>query len=152
MHTEHDAPSFKRGWVLWLMQEAKRRNPAIKIGGLAWTWPGWTRDSVPKKVAYLTNWVIGIKKEFNYTVDFMGLQNEGAITGGYPAFAVALRQSLDAAGFAEVVIDCCDSHDFGFLKEGDLSNHSSPFFKGKGCYFLVFVPTISEIRCFYREA
>eukprot|EP01052_Picozoa_sp_SAG31_P049413 SAG31_NODE_10809_length_1094_cov_1.715578_1_plen_58_part_10 len=24
-------------------------------------------------------------------------------------------------------------------------------YKGKGCYFLVFVPTIREIRDFYRE-
>ena len=101
------------GWVLWLMQEALKRNPAIKIGGLAWTWPGWTKGSVPKKVCtyrllllllwwcphvvlcpspstspsppfpspgfplqveYLTSWVQGIKKQFNVTVDFMGLQ------------------------------------------------------------------------------
>lgn len=56
---------------------------------------------------------IGVKDTYNVTVDFMGLQNEGAITGGSPAFAVALRKSLDAAGFQSVLIDCCDSHDFG---------------------------------------
>ena len=157
MHAETEPPSFKRGWVLWLMQEAKLRNPNIKIGGLAWTWPGWTKGSVPKKVGYLTSWVAGIKREFNYTVDFMGLQNEGrsivhgwttaihcrppsdsdtlffcegSITGGNSVFAVALRKSLDEAGFGSTLIDCCDSHDFSFLSQ--LKDQSSSFFKAVG--------------------
>eukprot|EP01043_Picozoa_sp_COSAG02_P014810 COSAG02_NODE_617_length_19476_cov_158.404913_3_plen_96_part_00 len=37
MHTEDEEPSFKRGWVMWLLQEAVRRNPDIKVGGLSWT-------------------------------------------------------------------------------------------------------------------
>ena len=44
MHTEFDAPSFQRGWVTWLLQEAVKRNPAIRVGGLAWTWPAWTKN------------------------------------------------------------------------------------------------------------
>ena len=48
------------------------------------------------------------------------------ITGGNVAFAVALRASLDAAGFASTLIDCCDGHDFSFLPE--LADRSSPFF------------------------
>eukprot|EP01043_Picozoa_sp_COSAG02_P093719 COSAG02_NODE_30210_length_555_cov_1.021930_1_plen_139_part_01 len=36
MHTEQDAPSFKRGWILPLLREAIRRNPGLKVGGLAW--------------------------------------------------------------------------------------------------------------------
>ena len=53
MHSESDSGSFKRGWVLWLMKEAKARNPELRVGGLAWTWPGWTKGSVDKKVDYL---------------------------------------------------------------------------------------------------
>jgi hypothetical protein len=79
MHTEHEQPSFRRGWVTWLLQEAVRRNPDIKVGGLAWTWPGWTKGSVSKKVGYLVQWVQGIKANFNVTVSFMGLQNEGQV-------------------------------------------------------------------------
>jgi hypothetical protein len=33
-----------------LLQEARARNPDLKIGGLAWSWPGWTIGSVDKKV------------------------------------------------------------------------------------------------------
>ena len=152
MHTEAETPSFSRGWVTWLMQEAVKRNPKIRVGGLAWTWPAWTKGSVEKKVSYLTKWCVGIKQNFNVTIEFMGLQNEGAITGtpirldtpsvqpfspspghepmpaagGNVAFAVALRASLDAAGFASTLIDCCDGHDFSFLPE--LADRSSPFF------------------------
>ena len=71
-----------------------------------------------------------MKESYNVTIDFIGLQNEGAITGGNPVFAVALRKSLDAAGFESVIIDCCDSHDFSFLS--DLSNKSTDFFKAVG--------------------
>eukprot|EP01050_Picozoa_sp_SAG11_P003574 SAG11_NODE_205_length_12427_cov_8.010140_7_plen_910_part_00 len=130
MHTEDEEPSFKRGWVMWLLQEAVRRNPDIKVGGLSWTWPGWTKGSVSKKVGYLVKWVQGIKANFNVTIDFMGLQNEGEITGGNAVFAVALRQGLDAAGFHSTIVDCCDSHSFSFI--GGLANKSSSFFKAVG--------------------
>jgi hypothetical protein len=47
------------------------------------------------QVGYLVTWVKGIKANYNVTVDFMGLQNEGAITGGNDVFSIALRQALD---------------------------------------------------------
>jgi hypothetical protein len=31
MHTEHELPSFRRGWVLPLLREAVRRNPDLKV-------------------------------------------------------------------------------------------------------------------------
>ena len=130
MHTEFDPPSFQRGWVTWLLQEAVRRNPAIRVGGLAWTWPAWTKNSVEKKVSYLTQWCHGIRQQFNVTIEFMGLQNEGQITGGNEKFATALRASLDAAGFVDTIIDCCDGHDFSFLPQ--MADPRSDFFKAVG--------------------
>ncbi len=32
---------YRRGYEWWLMQEAKARNPNIKLYGLAWAWPQW---------------------------------------------------------------------------------------------------------------
>jgi galactosylceramidase len=130
MHTEFDPPSFRRGWVTWLLQEAVKRNPAIRVGGLAWTWPAWTKNSVAKKVSYLTTWCQGIKQQFNVTVEFMGLQNEGQVTGGNEQFATALRASLDAAGFRDTIVDCCDGHDFSFLPQ--MADPQSDFFKAVG--------------------
>lgn len=130
MHTEFDPPSFNRGWINWVLQQAISRNPALRVGGLAWTWPHWTKGSVDNKVRYLVTWCLGIKLHYNVTVDFLGLQNEGTITGGNVIFATALRKGLDKAGLHSVIIDCCDSHDFGFLP--DLANHSAPFFQAVG--------------------
>jgi hypothetical protein len=76
------------------------------------------------RCSYLCDWVAGLATTHNITVDFIGLQNEGAISGGDAQFATALRAELDGRGFGSVLIDCCDSHDFGFVTE--LANHSSP--------------------------
>ena len=39
MHTPDPAQaSFDRGWEIWLATEAKKRNPNIRLGGLAWGW------------------------------------------------------------------------------------------------------------------
>ena len=127
MHTERDEPSFKRGWILPLLREATRRNPSLKVGGLAWSWPNWTKDSVEKKVRYLTAWAEGLRNEYNVTLDFIGLQNEGEITGGPANFSVALRQSLDAAGFGATLIECCDAHDWKDL-EPLFEHHDSAYF------------------------
>jgi hypothetical protein len=62
------------------------------------------------------------------TLDFIGLQNEGEITGGPANFSTALRASLDAAGFSSTLIDCCDAHDWKDL-EPLFENHSSAFFQ-----------------------
>jgi galactosylceramidase len=127
MHTESDPPSFRRGWILPLMREAVRRNPNLKVGGLAWAWPSWTKGSVAKKVEYLTTWAVGLREQYNVTLDFIGLQNEGEITGGPAAFSVALRLSLNAAGLASTLIECCDAHDWKDLQPL-MDNHSSAFF------------------------
>lgn len=95
MHTaDPDAASFDRGWEVWLAVEAKRRNPAIRIGGLAWGWPDWTSGSIDKKTNYLVDWVAGMASKKNITVDFIGLQNEGSITGGAPAFATSKHPTV----------------------------------------------------------
>jgi galactosylceramidase len=116
MHTANPAAaSFSRGWENWLATEAKKRNPGIRIGGLAWGWPGWTKGNLTLKVGYLVAWVDGMQKELDVTVDYIGLQNEGQITGGAEAASVQLRAALDAAGHNHTKIECCDGRDFSIL-------------------------------------
>ena len=43
MHTPTDE-NYNRGYEWWLMVEAKKRNPDIKLFTLAWTAPGWIGD------------------------------------------------------------------------------------------------------------
>eukprot|EP01045_Picozoa_sp_COSAG04_P019996 COSAG04_NODE_1999_length_5034_cov_5.345289_1_plen_693_part_00 len=40
-HSRGEAANFHRGWEWWLMREARRRNPALRLGALAWGAPGW---------------------------------------------------------------------------------------------------------------
>ncbi|WP_420874466.1 hypothetical protein [Paenibacillus qinlingensis] len=37
-------PNMRRGYELWLMREAKKRNPKIKLDILQWGAPGWIND------------------------------------------------------------------------------------------------------------
>ncbi len=74
MHTADDL-NYKRGYEWWLMQEAKRRNPAIKLYGLPWAFPGWvgTGDNpythIELTASYVTKWVQGAKSVYNLDID-----------------------------------------------------------------------------------
>ena len=92
MHTRMDL-NFDRGYEYWLMAEAKKRNPRVTTYGLSWAAPGWInngsqwdvfagRPSCPSpaqcayfsadNIKYQTNWVIGAKRRYNITVDYLG--------------------------------------------------------------------------------
>jgi hypothetical protein len=89
MHTaaELHAPNFKRGYEAWLMVEAKKRNPSIKLYALPWAWPGWLRnattgganpllDNTALAVEYVSSWVAGMKTTHGLTIDYVSIWNE----------------------------------------------------------------------------
>ena len=89
MHTaaELHAPNFKRGYEAWLMVEAKKRNPSIKLYALPWAWPGWLRnattgganpllDNTALAVEYVSSWVAGMKTTHDLTIDYVSIWNE----------------------------------------------------------------------------
>jgi hypothetical protein len=39
------------------MKEAKRRNPGIVLGALAWSFPGWVRPWSQEQIEYLLAWL-----------------------------------------------------------------------------------------------
>ena len=57
MHEPWDE-NYRRGYEWWLLTEAKKRNPYIKVYGLAWAFPGWVGNGTgdpykyPKPVSY----------------------------------------------------------------------------------------------------
>lgn len=114
-HFEGDGV-FTRGYEWRLMVEAKKRNPAILISALAWTWPGWLGlkspwDNCTKSTAYLVAWVRAARDVYNVSVDFIDADwNE---RGWSAEFVLALRAALDVAGFSKVGIVCGDdAHHF----------------------------------------
>ena len=99
--------AFNRGYELWLLTEAKKRNPGIKTMGLSWGAPGWigngsTADNPGRNgtlfftednIDYHVKWVQGLKQYHNVTLDWMGIWNESPFS---PDWIVALRAALDA--------------------------------------------------------
>lgn len=90
MH-EKGVVDLHAGYEWWLMTEAKKRNPNIKLYGLPWAYPGWVgNDPVtgafnasatpfthPAQTAeYVLEWVKGAKTEYALDIDYVGIWNE----------------------------------------------------------------------------
>jgi len=81
-----------RGYEWWLMQQAKARNPAIKLAGLAWGAPGWLGSfNSTNTINYLIKW-IGCAAQHGLTIDYIGGQNEAGYDKAWlESFKSALR-------------------------------------------------------------
>jgi hypothetical protein len=94
MHTAEDdaVMGMTRGYELWLATEAKKRNPSIKLGALAWTAPKWVGGDATwgadsfcdeKNVKYTVDWLLLARSEYGLEFDFIGLWNERPVTNEY---------------------------------------------------------------------
>jgi hypothetical protein len=66
------------GYEFWLAEQAKRRNPNIKLYGLAWAAPGWIDNGKfwsDDMVQYLMTWM-GCAHSHGLTIDYVGGWNE----------------------------------------------------------------------------
>ncbi|MFD3993002.1 RICIN domain-containing protein [Streptomyces sp. NPDC058583] len=66
------------GYEWWLMEQAKARNPNIKLAALSWGAPGWIGNHTfysQDMIDYLITW-LGCAKQHGLTVDYMGGWNE----------------------------------------------------------------------------
>ncbi|KAI2651722.1 Galactocerebrosidase [Labeo rohita] len=94
-----DDGNFFRGYEWWLMKEAKKRNPNIKLIGLPWAFPGWIGAGTqwpyffPNITAdYVVTWINGAKQHHNLDIDYIGV----------------LRDALDRAGYTNIGIIAAD--------------------------------------------
>lgn len=79
MHYENDENYF-RGYEWWLMKEAKKRNPKIKLIGLPWAFPGWIGkgenwpyDYPDITAYYIVSWILGAKQYHDLDIDYIGV-------------------------------------------------------------------------------
>src|SRR5690348_10597755 len=66
------------GYEWWLMQQAKARNPNIKLYGLAWGAPGWISGGTffsTDAIGYLVAW-LNCAKSLGLAIDYLGGWNE----------------------------------------------------------------------------
>ena len=83
-HTK-GAVNCDSGYEWWLMEQARKRNPKIKLYGLAWGAPGWIGNTSnttgggdfwsQDMIDYLTSW-LGCAKKHGLTIDYLGGWNE----------------------------------------------------------------------------
>ncbi|XP_066484268.1 galactocerebrosidase [Tiliqua scincoides] len=112
MHYEDDA-NFFRGYEWWLMKEAKKRNPNIKLIGLPWAFPGWVGrgknwpyNYPDVTVYYVVSWIMGAKKYHDLDIDYVGIWNERTCNQQYVKL---LRYTLDKQELQRVRIIACDN-------------------------------------------
>ncbi|KAK6174597.1 hypothetical protein SNE40_017840 [Patella caerulea] len=107
MHNSWDE-NYERGYEWWLMVEAKKRNPDIKLYALPWAFPGWIGNGTrspytnPTQTAmYIIKWIQGAKQYYNLTIDYIGIWNERPYDITY---IITLRNMLDNSGLTNVRI------------------------------------------------
>jgi galactosylceramidase len=134
MHSAADL-NYERGYEWWLMTEAKKRNPNIKLYGLAWAYPAWVANGgdtsnpygFPELTAgYIVMWIQGAKSQYKLDIDYVGIWNERDFNATY---IKTLRGALDENGFSSVQIVAADSSFSGIstamLKDPELNSSVS---------------------------
>jgi len=96
------------GYEFWLAEQAKARNPNIKLYGLAWGAPGWIGNGnfwSTDMVDYLVSW-LGCAKADGLNIDYLGGWNE---RGYNISWYEQLRSTLNSSGYSNVTIVGADS-------------------------------------------
>lgn len=109
-HARAQEVSCRRGYELWLMQEAVARNPGIRTYGMSWNAPGWVGNGSfysPEGVEYQVAWMHCVHAVLGEGhPSFMGLWNEQAQPA--PDYVLQLRASMDAAGLGHTKLMVMD--------------------------------------------
>ncbi len=91
-----------RGYEWWIMEQAKARNPNIKLVGLAWGAPGWIGNGTflsTDMINYYLSW-LGCARQHNLTIDYLTpTQNERQWDVN---FTINVRNTLNANGYSSV--------------------------------------------------
>ena len=112
----NEQPDFNRGYVWWLMKEAKKRNPDILLSALHWGYPAWAKTN-EQKAEFIFGFVKGAKEVHGLHIDYIGgnMNEEYTKVEGMkqqlrvnPAVTIHLRKLLNANGFKGVKIVAAD--------------------------------------------
>ncbi|MFC9330418.1 ricin-type beta-trefoil lectin domain protein [Kitasatospora sp. NPDC057015] len=75
-HTATDV-DYDRGYEWWLMEQAKARNPDIRLYALAWGAPGWIGSFwSTEMIDYYLRWIEHARSDHGLTIDYIGGWNE----------------------------------------------------------------------------
>ncbi|MEY9965207.1 hypothetical protein ABIA33_003249 [Streptacidiphilus sp. MAP12-16] len=97
------------GYEWWLMEQAKARNPGIKLYALSWGAPGWVGNGnfwSQDMVDYLVSW-LGCAQQHGLTIDYLGGWNERSYNA---AWYENLHSTLAAKGFGSTKVVGADDN------------------------------------------
>ncbi|HLI96827.1 MAG TPA: hypothetical protein VKT72_12170, partial [Candidatus Baltobacteraceae bacterium] len=110
MRSPSDA-NYNRGYEWWMMEQAKARNPRMKLAGLEWGAPGWFRLDTNSpdgffsndNIHYLVDWIEHAWSDHHLHIDYIGGWNESNGWAPYDRYnlwyatlkAALLRNHLD---------------------------------------------------------
>ena len=98
--------NYLRGYMWWVMQEAKRRNAALSLDATSWSAPAWVGNIwSDDMVDYYVDWLQGLRQVHGLELDALGCHNE---KGWHGEFAKHLRKAMNERGFRNVKL-----HGFG---------------------------------------
>jgi len=107
MHTATDE-NYNRGYEWWLMEQAKARNPNIKLVALAWGAPAWVGNGnywSQDMIDYIIKWIKHAQSDHHLTIDYLGGRNEH----GYNVqWYKDLRAALRANGLGSIKVIASD--------------------------------------------
>jgi galactosylceramidase len=119
MHTRNDL-DYRRGYMWWILREAKKRNPQLSLDGTGWSAPAWVGNGnfwSQDGADYYIKWLQGLRTVYGLEFDAIGCRNE---KGTSYDFAEKLRATLDRNGFSRVKLHCFDNWQpdkFDFVKD-----------------------------------
>ena len=108
MHSKSDENYF-RGYEWWIMRQAKIRNPAVTLDGVAWSCPGWVgnRNFWSQDMCdYYVKWIKGLGSAHGLEMDAIGCRNEKGVN---EEFIKNFRATLNAAGLSAVKLHGFDN-------------------------------------------
>ncbi|MGD1085719.1 MAG: galactosylceramidase [Verrucomicrobiota bacterium] len=108
MHSRGDE-NYYRGYEWWMMSEAKKRNPAITLDGVAWSCPGWVGNGSfwsQDMCDYYVKWIQGLKSEHGLVLDAIGCRNEKGVSED---FIKDFKATLNANGLGAVKLHGFDN-------------------------------------------
>lgn len=119
LQQQQAACHLNRGFEWWLAREARKRNPNIKLYGLAWSAPGWldqgsgfwSTDTQQYLVDFAKCAAINADSSISATpLNYIGAQNEVdyASTSWIINYKSILVSQMQAAGFPVPQLVCCD--------------------------------------------
>src|SRR5690606_18519813 len=69
--SRYEEPDFTRGYVWWILKEAKKRNPNIKISALHWGYPAWA-NTPDLQAEFIYGFVKGARDVHGIEIDHIG--------------------------------------------------------------------------------